>query len=471
LSPLGKLTGIANRTEIRPERLIQAICPHTECEEYIQCRKGRGTLMRICIYEDAGWQLLEPIALTRPAFALRLGAERLFERQLRQFVPDEFGFWVRPALVELWKQERPGRPVNDETWLREAPTLWMNARWLPPTAVGLDASLPHLGVIGDHVAYALLPIHSTPDGDEIGGWLESWKHRLPVRNVGGEMIEYLWDVVDRNGRALREDAIWFRLQRGPRSIPNQVAVSGPPEDLIIAPDAVVEPFVFVDTTGGPVMIDKGAIVHSFSRLEGPCYVGRDSWIVGAKLRAGSSIGPCSRMGGEIEASIVQGYSNKYHEGFLGHSYIGEWVNLAAATQTSDLRNDYDVVRVNINGQRVNTGRPKIGSYIGDHTKTGLGALLNTGSNIGAFVNVLPSGTYSPQVIPSFTQLQHGHLVEQWDLRKLFNIASRVLQRRGKKLTDAHKDFYYTLFDGTAERRRKIFRDAEVRRLRRSMQSV
>src|SRR4029077_7985435 len=152
-------------------------------------------------------------------------------------------------------------------------------------------------------------------------------------------------------------------------------------------DATVEPFVVADTRGGPVLIDHGAIVHSFSRLEGPCYVGRESWILAAKLRANSTIGPCSRIGGEVEASIVQGFSNKYHEGFLGHSYVGEWVNLAAATQTSDLRNDYGNVSVHVNGERVATGRGKIGSYIGDHAKTGLAALLNTGSSIGAFAHV------------------------------------------------------------------------------------
>ena len=126
------------------------------------------------------------------------------------------------------------------------------------------------------------------------------------------------------------------------------------------------------------MIDRDAVVQSFSRLEGPCYIGKESWIVGGKLRGGTTIGPCSRVGGEVEASIIQGNSNKYHDGFLGHSYVGEWVNLAAATQTSDLRNDYDLVKVTLNGD-ISTGKSKVGSYIGDHAKTGLSGALNTGS--------------------------------------------------------------------------------------------
>ena len=178
------------------------------------------------------------------------------------------------------------------------------------------------------------------------------------------------------------------------------------------------------------------------------------------------IGPNCRIGGEVEASIVQGFSNKYHEGFLGHSYLGEWVNLAAATQTSDLRNDYDMIRVSVNGQRIATGKSKIGSYIGDHAKTGLAALLNTGSTIGAFANVLPSGTLLPQVVPSFCQVQQGELRELWDLRKVFTTAARVMQRRGKTLTETHNDFYDQLFEATAQSRRGQMRESETRWLKR-----
>jgi UDP-N-acetylglucosamine diphosphorylase/glucosamine-1-phosphate N-acetyltransferase len=423
--------------------------------------------MRICIYEDSGVDGLEPIALTRPVFALRCGVERLFERQRRQFGANELGFWARPALVELWKIEQPNHPVNDADWLREGGTVWINGRWLAAPDAQIGAGSPHVGVVNGQIAYAVVPSGESP-GHEIDAWLEAWRKRLPTRVVSGTMLDYLWDVVDKNGAALTQDAGWFRAEQGTRLMPSNVAVTGPAEQLIVAADAFIEPFVFADTRGGPVLIDRGAVVNSFSRLEGPCYVGCDSWIVGAKLRANSTIGPCCRIGGEVEASIVQGYSNKYHDGFLGHSYLGEWVNLAAATQTSDLRNDYDVIHTTVNGKRRSTGRNKVGAYIGDHTKTGLGALLNTGSTIGAFASVLPNGTLLPQVIPSFCQVQQGQLQELWDLRKVFTAATRVMQRRGKTLTDVHRDFYYSLFEATADARQQTLRESEMRRLRRSM---
>ena len=138
------------------------------------------------------------------------------------------------------------------------------------------------------------------------------------------------------------------------------------------------------------MIDEGAIVSAFTRLEGPCYIGPHSQVFGAKIRAGTSLGPHCRIGGEVEASIVHGHSNKYHDGFLGHSYVGEWVNLGAGTHSSDLRVDYGPVSVILNRQPFATGQAKVGCFMGDHVKTGLGVLINTGSNIGAFCNLFPA---------------------------------------------------------------------------------
>jgi len=421
--------------------------------------------MRIGIFEDAGVDLLEPITLTRPAFALRSGASTLLERHRRFFDADDLGAWMRPALAELTRLEYPGLAVNQNHWQAD---IWTNARWLPASPQRLDATTPHVGMVGQEVAYvAAPPVSPAQHSGDIGSWLALCKQRLPQAPAEGVLIDYLWDAIDHNGDALRRDWAWFQAMHGP-CFPPYCAVVGPTAQLVVAADAQIEPHVTADTRKGPILIDRGAVIQSFSRLEGPCYVGPESWILGARLRGGSSIGPRCRIGGEVEASIVLGNSNKYHDGFLGHSYLGEWVNLAAATQTSDLRNDYGPVHVVIGGQRVATGRTKIGSYIGDHAKTGLGALLNTGSVVGAFCSVLPSGTLLPTVVPSFCQVHYGALQECADLRQLFDTAATMMQRRVQELTETHRDFYYRLFDQTADYRRNTLRAAEIRRLRRSI---
>jgi UDP-N-acetylglucosamine diphosphorylase / glucose-1-phosphate thymidylyltransferase / UDP-N-acetylgalactosamine diphosphorylase / glucosamine-1-phosphate N-acetyltransferase / galactosamine-1-phosphate N-acetyltransferase len=425
--------------------------------------------MRICIYEDSGVALLEPLALTRPAFALWCGAQTMLERQRAALGATEVGLWVRPELVELCLLQYPDLPVNDVDWLRQGPVTLVNARWLPGEDAAPDVTTS-VGLARGKIAYLTLPIgEALPDEPEhIDGWLAAWRSRLPQADAGGRLLDYLWDFVDQNGATLCRDETWFRESRGQRPAPNQVAIIGPSDRLLFAEDAALEPFVTADTRQGPVLIDRGAIVHSFTRLEGPCYIGPGSQMCGAKVRAGTTLGPQCRIGGEVEASIVQGYSNKYHDGFLGHSYVGEWVNLAAGTQTSDLRNDYDTIRVFVAGQRRATGCTKIGSYIGDHTKSALGALLNTGSTFGAFTGLLPSGTLLPPVVPSFCQVNRGQLVEQWDLRKLFATAATAMRRRGQTLTEQHKDLYYGLYERTGAARGKAIRDGEIRRLRRSV---
>src|SRR5262249_12266109 len=205
-----------------------------------------------------------------------------------------------------------------------------------------------------------------------------------------------------------------------------------------------------------------AVVGAFTRLEGPCYVGPHTHVLGAKIRAGTSLGPHCRIGGEVEASILHGNSNKYHDGFLGHSYVGEWVNLGAGTHNSDLRNDYGEVTVVLGGVPVRTGQTKVGCFIGDHTKTALGSLINTGSNIGCFCNLLPSGPLMPKYVPPFAAWWNGRLQENGDLERLGRTAAEVMRRRGADFTEAHAEMMRMLFEHTAAERRRALREAEQR---------
>ena len=213
------------------------------------------------------------------------------------------------------------------------------------------------------------------------------------------------------------------------------AVIGPRKRLRVHHSARIDPFVAADMTGGPVVIGAEAVVTAFTRLEGPCLIGPRTQVHGAKVRAGTTLGPDCRIGGEVEASIVQGHSNKYHDGFLGHAYLGEWVNLGAGTHNSDLRNDYGEVTVIVNGRLVRTGQTKVGCFLGDHTKTGLGTLLNTGTNAGVFCNLLPGGLL-PRRLPSFVRCLDGRLLNNGDLEWLLKTAARVMARRGVELTAA-----------------------------------
>jgi UDP-N-acetylglucosamine diphosphorylase/glucosamine-1-phosphate N-acetyltransferase len=424
--------------------------------------------MRLCFFEDSGVYLLDPLSLTRPAFDLRCGALTLAERHLRAASKAEVGAIVRPSLAPLCRVRYPDWSVNDAHWLRRDRTILINARWLPSDEPIDDWHSPRVGVVGDQVAYVVPPADlSELTFETLADSLESWKQTLPQCAAGGDMIDYAWDLVEHNPATLRRDWRWFRDANPNGGKSAHVAVVGPEDKLVVHPQASLDPYVVADTRQGPVLIDRGATIHAFSRLEGPCYVGPESHVLGAKLRGGT-IGPFCRVGGEFEASILQGYTNKYHDGFLGHSYLGEWVNLAAGTQVSDLRNDYGEIRVWVAGERVPTGLNKIGCFLGDHTKSGLGTLLNSGTVAGAFCQLLPTGTLLPSLVPSFCAVNHGQIQERQDLRQMITTAAAVMRRRGRELTTVDTDFWFGLFDQTAAARRQVIREAEQRRLRRSV---
>jgi UDP-N-acetylglucosamine diphosphorylase/glucosamine-1-phosphate N-acetyltransferase len=422
--------------------------------------------MRVCLFEDALVADLEPLTLTRPAYDLLCGCATLADKQRRFFAATESAALVRPHLAAT----SAGR-VNDLGWLRSAPVVLVNARWLPPAPepdLSLRPDRPCVALCQGEVAVAVLTPDLLADCSPltIDACLERWAGSLPSRPVAGTMVRYLWDLVDRNGDEIELDT-WLTSPERPRRTENLPPLVGRADRLLIDPSARIDPMVVADTTAGPVVIDRDAVVGAFTRLEGPCYVGPGTQVLGAKVRAGTSLGPQCRVGGEVECSVVWGYSNKYHDGFLGHAYIGAWVNLGAGTSNSDLRNDYGDVRVVVGGRLIDTRRPKVGCFIGDHTKTGLGALLNTGTNVGAFCNVLPTGGLLPKYVPSFTDVWNGMLKDNADLDSLWTTAAKVMRRRGVALDEACARLYRQVWEQTAAGRRQAIREAEARRLRKS----
>ncbi len=423
--------------------------------------------MRLCLFEDDAGSL-EPLSWTRPVFALRCGHTSLAEKQIRVWPPDEIGVVIRPHLVDLYRHEHPQCAINDAAWLRAGPTLWVNGRWLPPMHPPPRPPFPCVGLVDDQVAFALVhPTQAPPVTLEaLAECVEKWRHTLPTLDAGGDLIQHPWDLVEHNARQLEVDfAKASRKRLG--KVPATLSIVGPAKHVLIDATAHIEPLVVADATGGPVMIDRDVVITAFTRLEGPCYIGPHTHVFGAKIRAGTSLGPHCRVGGEVEASILHGHSNKYHEGFLGHSYVGEWVNLAAGTHNSDLRNDYGEVTVTVAGRPIATGLNKVGCFLGDHTKTGLGTLFNTGTNVGIFCNLLPAGPLAPKYVPSFTSWWNGTLRESSEWTQLLTTADKVMQRRGCSLTDAHVAAYQHVFAETAAERERALRRVETQAWRRS----
>jgi UDP-N-acetylglucosamine diphosphorylase/glucosamine-1-phosphate N-acetyltransferase len=426
--------------------------------------------MRLCLTEDFTVAGLEPLTLTRPAYDLLLGATTLGEKLARAFRiepnPACQGAIIRPHLAAIEREHDPHTAVNDRDWLARGPVVVANARWVPPPAfdpgpidhprVGLCQGLPACAWVGPGQAVGL-----TTTG--VADWFDEMAAHLDCVEIGGQWVVRPWDLIALNTEHLLHD---FQAA-GPPTASSQhlatLALVGPADRLRIEEGARVDPYTVFDTTNGPITVEAGAWVQPFTRLEGPCFIGRGTQLFRANLRGGVTIGPCCRIGGEVEASIVHGYSNKYHEGFLGHAYVGEWVNLGAITSNSDLRNDYGEVSVPLGGDPVPTGQAKVGCFLGDHTRTGLGSMLNTGTAIGVMCNVLPAGWLLPKHVPSFSAVLYGRVAPGFPLDQMFATARIVMERRGQEFTEAAEQLYLNLYEQTRLERERAFQKAAERR--------
>lgn len=388
--------------------------------------------MNIGLFEDAGYRKLLPLTWLRACFELRCGRDLLIDKVHQH---------VSGRVARLWLRETVREVVHERTRL-ESPTDgadWcaFNGRAL----VTADVAGPPLGTAwtqnGELVAAtvkaadagALRP-ELFQDEKRLAKWLKAFRIESPPSGV--RLIEYPWGLVQANpgelNRQCRRGGTAAGNVHSGAHLLNQGAIH-------IAEGVVVKPGAVLDAEEGPIHIDHGAVIQPNAVLQGPCFIGAGSIVrPGASIRGGTTIGPVCKVGGEIEASIIQGYSNKQHDGFLGHSYVGQWVNLGADSITSDLKNTYGTIRVSLNGTPVETGQHFVGSFIGDHSKTGIGTILPTGCVLGVLSNVFTLAPL-PKFVPSFAWLTDAGL-EAYHVEKAVRIAELVMGRRDVHLSDA-----------------------------------
>lgn len=423
--------------------------------------------MRLCLFEDDRSEELFPLTLARPSFELVCGRFSLRERLIRAWLVTAWGAALRPHLSAVYREEFPESAVDDADWLRQGTSLCIMGRWLPCDLSRLPCARNEAAWIGETVVACWIGPEDLPSGacPSLAETVDRVARTRTRVEASGILVSRPWDLVDHNAGQLHRDFDLAPSKPIRRPLPRGVEVLGDRSQLSISPHADLEPFVVVDVRNGPVSIDAGAKIRAFTRLEGPCHIGRETHVFRAQITAGSTIGPVCRIGGEVENTIVHGWANKYHDGFLGHSYLCPWVNVGAQSGTSDLKFDYSPVRVPLAGEMVESGRSKIGSFIGDHTKTAVNSLFDTGTSVGVMSLVLPDGDVIPRHIPSFTRYWRGELSECRDPETLLQIARTAMSRRGRDFTPAQEILFRVLFDRTeAERRRAIDRRNHVLRV-------
>ncbi len=412
----------------------------------------------LAIFEDANFAEFFPLTLSRPVWGLRFGIGTLAERICRAFPEHQPLFFCREDVASV---SEGLRMVNPE-WPKDCQeVLLVNGRALWPEK--LQSLLPAgAGVVkdGENLAAARLvkdwdKLKLSPANLELNKAISG----LPEKKSSDMLANFLWDLVLHNRKAIGEDFESLTKGKNDKKMFKEVEVDNQAviknlESVHLSPGCRLDAFTVLDASGGPIWLDKNVSVQAFSRIEGPACLGEENQLVRANLRAGCSLGPGCRIGGELESSIVQGWTNKYHSGFMGHAYLGEWINLGALTTNSDLKNDYGPVKVIRDGKEFSTGQMKVGSFIGDHTKTGIGTLLNTGIQIGFSANLYGGTLFEQKFIPSFAWGKPERMVP-YRVDKAIEVAKAVKSRRGRKLSSAEEKLFRQIYEKT-EKQRQAF---------------
>jgi hypothetical protein len=389
----------------------------------------------LILFDDRIGRDWMPFTLTRPAGELMFGAFTLRERAERVLRLSCLGHLVADHLADFDEHDAPGG-LRLADLPRDRGLVFLSSRaaleWQSPPAFEAD---PALLAIGDDICgwYAPAGSEFPPPGflDDPGGNVPAG---IPVLPLDGTLIDRPWRLITRNADRVARDIL--ALGTAPHGMETPAGVHRLGDaPLVLGADVVVEPGVVLDLREGPIWIDDGAHIRAFTRVAGPAYIGRGSTLLGGPFSS-VSIGPVCKVHGEIEESIVLGYSNKAHDGFLGHAYVGRWVNLGALTTNSDLKNNYGSIRMWTPAGEVDTGERKLGCLLGDHVKTAIGTLLNTGTVVGAGANLFGPGAPS-KYVPPFSW-GTGDAAKEYALEKFIETAETVMARRNVALSARHR---------------------------------
>lgn len=396
--------------------------------------------MNICLYEDYNWLNFLPLAYLRPVFELICGGERLVDKVQRLAKPTSFS--VRPALREVVAERFPtllsAKAGSEPTLYLNGSALWQslpeclgNESWVGTDMLGRIACV---FVAGDRWFDPDLFLHEHELQEELA--------HLPRRSVGDccTVLHWPWELIDHQEALLIKDLERQLAER--ESVPVELLPAVylvNANQISIGRNVTLMPCVVLDATKGPIVIEDDVRIMPHTTIQGPCYIGRKTLVQpGTSIAGGTYVGPVCKIGGELETSIIHGFTNKQHDGFLGHSYLGEWINIGAGTMNSDLKNTYGTIKVPINGIRRETGKQFLGMLVGDHAKIGINVAIPTGAVVGLSTNVFKARC--ELFSPSYMWLMEDES-SPFDLAKAEEIAGRMMARRQRSMSAAELELF------------------------------
>ena len=408
----------------------------------------------VAVFEDNLYQNFLPLAYSRPVFELRCGIYSFLERITLQYPDTEVNLFCREYLKNLTAESHP-HSIN-ETVSNDKGCLFINGRLLTSTPIPI-AGKEEIGICDDEIVYARLSRKNSEyitfekllDKD----FIYELKKKVNVRTVDANMIQYPWNLIHINKEQITSDFKTYVKDGSDLENKYKGVHFIMDSQIYIGKNTTIKPGSVLDAENGPIYIGDNVKVSPNSVIEGPAFIDDDVVIKAlSRINAGSNIGRVCKVGGEISNTIIQNYTNKQHDGFLGDSYIGAWVNLGAGTVNSNLTNLYGPIKVQQFDKIIDTGQTFLGMIVGDHTKTAINTKITTGTIIGFACNILLTST-PPKFTPSFSWYS-DNVTRAYDITRELQVAKRMMARRNKKMTRNGEKVFKTIFALT-ETERKI----------------
>jgi UDP-N-acetylglucosamine diphosphorylase/glucosamine-1-phosphate N-acetyltransferase len=384
--------------------------------------------MNYILFDDYSWQNLLPLTYTKPVSEIRIGILTITEKWQNylntkiSFHPQEYLSKKYSLLMEEDNVFINGKVCPNKELVEQIKSLKVNS--------GIKKG-------NDLIAYRGNSISKLKDIDTLNSSIEINIDYISVKNT--------WDIFSYNGDAIKADFELLTKNKTSIKLSLSNTIIGDIKDVFLEEGAVVEAAI-LNTKTGPIYIGKDSEIMEGSVVRGPFALCEHSTLkLSTKVYGPSTIGPHCKVGGEINNSVVFGYSNKAHDGFIGNSVIGEWCNLGADTNNSNLKNNYGSVKLYnyVNHKQVDTGLQFCGLIMGDHSKCGINTMFNTGTVVGVGANIFGGG-FPPTHIPSFSWGGADEMVE-YKFDKMIETANKVFDRRGLKVSEEEKDILEKIF--------------------------
>lgn len=418
--------------------------------------------MITALFEDEDYKNFLPITYTRPVFECRSGMFTFLERVQKTYSESKILLFTREYLAPTLRK-RVSHPLNkpeqidnhllliNGSLILDEKVRKLAEKKLAKNVLMLQNNRLAIGSLSEGIAKKYGKELCKPLTKALLKKLSKECKTLNATNL--PLMNYPWDLVNQNSDLLKKDYGEVAKRKSEGALDKKAAVYGDKRNVYIGKGSHVEAFALLDAREGPIFVGNETVIHSGSRITGPCYIGDKTIVAFGLIREGCSIGHVCRIGGEVEETIIQGYSNKHHTGFLGHAYIGEWVNIAADTTNSDLKNTYGNVTVEIEKKRINTKNIKVGCFIGDNAKTSIGTQIYTGIKIGVAAHL---HGFITENVPSFTICAKNLNAKNVELtcESAIETQKRVFSRRGVKQTNEDIKLLEKLFKITAKERKE-----------------